>query len=270
MAEKADTAIDWKEESMRFNGVAERYDAYRPSYPVELIDTVIKQSGIQPDGRILEIGSGTGKATILFAQRGFSILGLDPGQKLIEVAAENLKSYAQVSFKRTRFEDWESGKAEFDLAISAQAFHWVPEEVRLAKTAKVLKGGGFLALFWNMYPGIEGELGRDLNRVYRRLVPDMAKPNRPSEQLHSRRARSLSEGGYFEDATVKTYRWSVRYEKSAYLGLLHTYSDHLRLAEAQRLALFGEIAAVIEGHGGIIDRPYVAALYMARKRTTNT
>ncbi len=265
MAEKAVTDIDWKEESQRFDGVADIYDAYRPSYPPELIETVVTLSRVQPDWQVLEIGSGTGKATLLFAQRGLSILGIEPGQNLIDVAAENLKAFPQVRFERARFEDWEAGDAVFDLVFSAQAFHWVPEEVRLVKAAGILKEEGYLTLFWNMYPGIEGAVGHELDQVYEKRAPELGKPTIPSEQLHWRRARSLSEGGFSEDVIVRTFPWSVRYGTIEYLGLLSSYSDHLRLADENRRVLFGEIAEVIERHGGFIEKPYLAALYMARK-----
>jgi trans-aconitate methyltransferase len=109
--------IDWKKESQRFDGVADLYETYRPSYPTELIDDVVQLSEIQPDGEIVEIGSGTGKATRLFAERGFSILCLEPGQNLIDVAKESLKSYPQVRFERARFEAWEAKQRKFDLLI---------------------------------------------------------------------------------------------------------------------------------------------------------
>lgn len=269
MVDKADKEIDWKEESMRFDGVAALYDAYRPSYPAELIDSVVAISNIEPGDRVLEIGSGSGKATLLFAQRGFSILGLEPGQNLITVAAKNLKPFPGVRFERARFEDWETGDAVYDLLFSAQAFHWVPEEVRLVKAVKVLRPQGCLALFWNMYPGIDGEIGHDLNKVYRTRAPELGKPLIPTEQLHRRRARSLCESGYFEDAVVRTYPWYILYKTEAYLGLLNTYSDHLRLANHRRRVLFEEVADVIDRHGGFIKKPYVAALYMARRKTAS-
>ena len=75
-------ATDWKKESQTFDSVADFYDAYRPDYPDALIETIIAETGIPPNGKILEIGSGTGKATLLFARRGFSILCVEPGTKL--------------------------------------------------------------------------------------------------------------------------------------------------------------------------------------------
>ncbi len=43
-----------------FDEVAELYDRVRPGYPEELFDDVAEISGIPPEGRMLEIGAGTG------------------------------------------------------------------------------------------------------------------------------------------------------------------------------------------------------------------
>ncbi len=265
MSEQATKLIDYKVESQRFDGVAYLYDTYRPSYPAELVEDIILLSGIQPEGRILEIGSGTGKATLLFAQRGYTLVCLEPGQNLIEVAREKLKPYPNASFVSTRFEEWKADQGKFDLVISAQAYHWVPEEVRYEKTANVLKQNGHLAAFWNMYPGVEGDPGQELDQVYRQRAPELVKPEIPLDQLIESRANSLRESVYFKKVVVRKYPWSRRYETKAYLGLLNTYSDHLRLSTQRRKALFEGIAEAIERHGGSIERPYLAVLYMAQR-----
>ncbi len=266
MSEGVSVSIDWKKDSQSFDGVAELYETYRPSYPAELIEDIVNLSGIQPSGEILEVGSGTGKATRLFAQRGFSILCLEPGQNLIDVAKTRFGDYLQVQFERSRFEEWEANQRTFDLLVSAQAFHWVPQEVRFVKAASVLKPHGHLALFWNEYPGIEGAIGRELDEIYRKLAPEMVKENIPLEQLIRERAASLKEEKEFEKVIVRTYPWVARYQTKAYLGLLNTYSGHLRLSEQRRLVLFEAIAELIDQHGGQLKRPYLAVLYMARKK----
>ena len=65
------------EQRFVFDEIAELYDRARPGYPEALVDDVVALSGIAPGGRILEIGSGTGKATEAFARRGFRIVCLE-------------------------------------------------------------------------------------------------------------------------------------------------------------------------------------------------
>ena len=50
-----------------FDEAAPLYDEARPGYPDELFDDVVSLSGIPFEGRILEIGCGTGQATVPFA-----------------------------------------------------------------------------------------------------------------------------------------------------------------------------------------------------------
>ncbi|WP_392475982.1 hypothetical protein [Nostoc sp. C110] len=62
-----------------FNQVALLYDQVRPGYPEALFDDVVSLSRINPGGRILEIGCGTGQATVPFARRGYRILCIELG-----------------------------------------------------------------------------------------------------------------------------------------------------------------------------------------------
>ena len=263
MPEKS--VIDRKADSQSFDTVADLYDLHRPGYPPELIDAILELTGIPPAGKILEIGSGTGKASLLFAQRGYSILCIEPGENLAAVAARNLEAFPGVQFEISRFEDWPETTGAFDLALSAQAFHWVPKEISYAKAARTLKPHGHLALFWNMYPGFEGQLAADLDKIYREIAPELGSPFTATDEAVQQRVREIEESGCFGPVTVRRFPWSMRYSTKEYLGLLNTYSDHLRLPEQTRNRLFSSIGEVIEKLGGSVVRPYIAVLYVAEK-----
>ena len=96
---------EWKKDSQSFDTVANLYDEFRPEYPPELVEAVINLSGIMDGGRILEIGSGTGKATRLFARRGYLIHCIEQGRNLATVAARNLQEWPGVTFETNRFEE---------------------------------------------------------------------------------------------------------------------------------------------------------------------
>jgi SAM-dependent methyltransferase len=257
--------IDWKEDSQSFNSVASLYDAYRPDYPKEMIDSLISLTGIPQGGRILEIGSGTGKATVLFAQRGFSMLCIEPGENLAALAAQTLRGFSHITFESTHFEDWEIKPAEFDMTISAQAFHWIPKDVGYAKAAQALKTRGHLALFWNMYPGMEGQMASDLKKAYQEFAPEMTNREESFEDTIKQRENDIVESGCFGLVTMKRFPWSARYTTGQYLGLLNTYSDHLRLPKPTRDRLLAGIARIIDKQGGYIEWPYVTVLYIAQK-----
>lgn len=259
------TEIDWQADSRSFDRVADLYDAYRPGYPEELVETVLHKSGLPSGGKILEIGSGTGKATLPFARRGYAILCIEPGENLARVAQDRLREWPGVRWEITTFQDWQEGTAQFDLIISGQAFHWVPKPAGYIKAAKVLKKSGTLAIFWNMQAENEGPVFEALAEVYREHAPELD-DGKSSEEVILQREQELRACENFNKVEVLRFPWTRPYDTRQYLGLLNTYSDHLRMSEAQRANLFEGVAEVVERYGGVVEKPYDAVLYMAEVR----
>ena len=62
-----------------FDEVPELYDRVRPGYPAQLFEDVVGLSGIGARARVLEIGPGTGQATLPLAQRGYELTAVELG-----------------------------------------------------------------------------------------------------------------------------------------------------------------------------------------------
>lgn len=255
----------WEAHRTSFDTIAERYGKYRPGYPAELIDRIIELSGLTPSARILEVGCGAGQATVLFARHGYSMVCIEPGANLLQVAASKVSAFPSVEFECVRFEDWPEPTAAFDLVMSAQAFHWIPQPIGYAKAAAALKPGGHLALFWNRYVGCDSPVGEALDQVYREITPELERDPTQVEEVIKQIESDIVGSGHFTDVTVHRFPWQVRYDTQQYLGLLGTYSDHLLLDESTRERLFQGVAEVIDAAGGCIDRPYLAVLYVASR-----
>jgi SAM-dependent methyltransferase len=258
-------AIDWQTDSRSFNRVAEIYDAFRPGYPEELVENILSKSGIPAGGKILEIGSGTGKATLPFARCGYEILCVEPGENLVKVARHNLRDWPNVRWEIATFQDWQANPAEFDLVISAQAFHWVPRPAGFFKVVDLLKPSGYMAIFWNMHLEIGGSVFEDLERVYRERAPELD-DGLDTEEVIRQREQEIRQCGCFGSLEVCRFPWTRRYDTRQYLGLLNTFSDHLRMSEARRAYLFEGVAEVLDQNGGALDKPYQAVLYLAGVR----
>ena len=254
---------EWKKDSQSFDTVARLYDEFRPEYPSDLVEKIIGLSGLKKGSRILEIGSGTGKATRLFAGRGFLIHCIEPGRNMAEVAAQKLRGFPGITFENNRFEDSQDRVSEFDLVMSAQAFHWVPKEIGYEKAARALNNKGTLALFWNMYPGFHGQIDIELDKIYHKIAPGLSNPRTDSEEVIQERFQDITQSGYFGPVKLERFPWSQNYTTREYLGLLNTYSDHLRLAELTRQQLFEAIGCAINAQGGLVERKYVTILYLA-------
>ncbi len=247
-----------------FDEVAERYAQSRPEYQPALIDDIVALSGLPPGGRVLEIGCGPGKATLPFAQRGYAMLCLDPGPRLVALAQQRVRDYPAVRLVVTTFEDWPLEEGAFDLVIAASAFHWIREDVGFPKAAAALKDTGAIALFRNARRTDDTALYREIQQAYAEHAP---------EAVHGRGHRrgsgseDIAASGLFGDVVVRHHPWTKTYSAQEYADLLDTYSGHRRLPAAQRQALFAAIIATIERHGGTIEVPWVGTAHVAHKRS---
>ncbi len=251
-----------------FNSAAQDYDAIRPGYPDALIEDVVTLSGIPEHGQALEIGCGTGQATLPLARRGYRILCLDIGRDLLTIAQEKLRDYADVRFQNVSFEEWPARVGAFDLVYSATAFHWVPREIGYSKAALALKPAGALAVFTNMHPYPLAGFFIDVQPIYDQIIPERHNPaDDPSTEAEiSEMADYMRSTGLFSEVLVRTYPWSHTYTTLEYLRLLNTYSGHLRLEEGRRRSLYQAIANLIERrYAGKVERPYLSVLYLGKK-----
>ena len=254
------------ERRLAFGTVAELYDAARPSYPAALVDEVIAHAGGLPL-RALEVGAGTGKATELFAGRGVSIVAVEPSSAMAAVASRKAAT-ADVDVRVTDFEHADVEEGGFGLVYSAQAWHWVDPERRFGLAARALAPGGVLAAFWNRPDWDRCSLREPLAGAYERAGVTLqdAGPSYPAQPTNLDLGDYWAEqtGELFASAEARRYRWSHRYTSARYVDLLATHSDHIVLADADRERLFAEVGAVLDGHGGGIDLPWVTVLGLAR------
>ena len=125
-----------------FESFAAHYDSIRPGYPEALITDIRRYCCLTPRSRILEIGSGTGKATGLFARHGFSLTGLEPSTAMAAIARLNLAGDPGVSILEASFEDIEFPAGAFDLIFAAQSFHWVDTAAGFRKAHQLLHWAG--------------------------------------------------------------------------------------------------------------------------------
>ena len=258
------TQIGEIKRSEAFNNIAQIYDLARPGYPIELIDDIINMANLSDDGRILDIGTGTGKGTIYFAEKGYAIHCIEPGENLVRIAKQHLNVYPEVTFDVTRFEDWNLQVNNFDLAISAQAFHWVNREIGYAKVAQALKDKGHIALFWNFTPPSEALVFAALKEVFKKYVPSTSNtPSIPS--LIKKRKNWILNSNCYQDLIIKEYPWSIDFSSEQYLNLIKTQTVYQTFSQQQQQDLSCDVIEVINNHGGVITKPYLSVLCFAQK-----
>jgi SAM-dependent methyltransferase len=140
-----------------FDEDADLYDRVRPGYPAQLFDDLAVLAGVGPGCRLLEIGPGTGKATIELARRACRITAVELGPNLAAIATRNLTALHEAHQQTgetipraevvvSAFETWPLPDEQFDVVVAATAYHWLDPDMRLAKIAEALRPGGMLAV----------------------------------------------------------------------------------------------------------------------------
>ncbi|HKE20052.1 MAG TPA: methyltransferase domain-containing protein [Kofleriaceae bacterium] len=256
------TSID-ERRRVSFDSTADRYDAARPSYPEALFDDLIALARIRADAVVLEVGAGTGKATLPLARRGIEVIAIEPSANMAAVLRAKVDGL-RVAIAGTTFEAYRADRAA-DVVLSAQAFHWVDPSVRYVKAADVLAPGGALALLRNDKGELDPGLASDLAGAYAEHFADGPGPHSARHE-RSQIAAEIDASGRFGAVTVRTYPWSATYSAADYIRLLETYSDHAVLKPSRSQPLYRAIARAIERRGGSITIPYVAALHLAEVR----
>jgi SAM-dependent methyltransferase len=244
-----------------FDEGAQQYDDARPVAPPEVFDDLVELARLEPGARVLEIGCGTGKATLPLAERGYSILGVELGVNLAEVARRTVADFPHVEIMTSSFEEWDPGHERFDAVVSFNAFHWIDPEIRFAKSASVLRAGGSLGVFGSAFV-VHDEADPKWLEVFEY---ETATPGFEPQHLDDVRDRSeeFTAGGHFSIATRRTYLRDLTYSADDYVGLVGTMSAHRVLEDDVREELFERMRRQIEKGGGSVTPTRLDVLYVA-------
>jgi SAM-dependent methyltransferase len=255
---------------LSFGDKADLYDRRRPSYPAQLVDDVLGLASGNEHLKAIEVGAGTGKATLLFAARGVRIDAVEPSAGMAATLRANTAALPNVTIVESEFESLQAPDEPYELLYSGQAWHWIDPERRYALARAVLAPGGWLAAFWNRPVWEHTSLRAELDDVYTRVAPAIAAdgPMQPrcalSADVWGRWAEEIANADGFGDAEVKGYEWQMTYTAVEYTELLRTHSDHALLDPDTRAALLSGIAGVIDAAGGELRAQYLTRLCLAR------
>ncbi len=257
------------EQRLAFGRVARAYDRARPSYPDSAIDEVIARAAIGAGDVVLEVGAGTGKATVLLAQRGLSVLALEPDPAMAALARENCRELPLVEVRELDFESHRPATSA-QLVFAAQSWHWVDASLRYRLAAAALAAGGTLAAIWTLPRWQEVELRATLLEVYERIVPEMTAsfpmhPGSAADDLAGDWRAEVAASGRFLEPSVSAHPWSQVYSAEDYAQLISTHQDHILLAADRREALLDELRAAIARGGGRLAMTYATIVCMARR-----
>jgi SAM-dependent methyltransferase len=249
-----------------FDEAPELYDRVRPGYPPAMFDDLAALTAVGPGARVLELGCGTGQATLPLARRGCAITAVELGPGLAAVARRNLAAFPAVEVVTAAFESWPLPREPFDVVLAATSFHWIDPAVRLVKSAAALRPGGALAVVSTHHvAGGDERFFELVQACYERWMAGTPPGLRLADAADVRDdADELMRSGAFARAVARRYERELTYTTQEYLDLLRSYSGHRALAPEARDALFTCIATLIDDDfGGRIAKRYMTGLAVA-------
>jgi SAM-dependent methyltransferase len=150
-------------------GFAARYHAYRPR-PPEVITAILTQ--LAQTGRprlVVDLGSGTGLSTFLWAERAETVIGVEPLDEMRHIAeASNRAPHVRFVAGVAQRTGLPAGAA--DIVTCGQSLHDMEPEGTLAGIARILRPGGVFSAYdydWPpvVHPQAEEAFFRFMDRV---------------------------------------------------------------------------------------------------------
>ena len=134
-----------------FTGKAEAYAKARPGYPdaaMDYICTLIPQNSVFAD-----IGAGTGKFTLLLAQRECRVFAVEPNEDMREQLAVRATLYPNIQIINGSAESTTLSDKSVDVVLCAQALHWFNLNDFRAECHRICKSNGIVIAVYNNTPG---------------------------------------------------------------------------------------------------------------------
>lgn len=253
-----------------FNRAAAGYDA-RPGYPTRVFDVLARPCGLGSDSRVLEIGPGTGQATVPMLDLGAAVTAVEPGAELAHLLSERCAGRT-LEVIAGRFETVELPDAAFDLVVAATSFHWVDPTVGFERSAQCLRDDGWLALWWTIW----GDPDRP-DPFHEALVPILSAkaPHLLDAEAGAgayigdiaARVAEIGGTGMFGPVEQETIVWDGTHDPPALRAMFATFAAWIALPEPLRGEMLDDVARVArEGFDGKVTRPYRTVVYTARRR----
>lgn len=248
---------------LTFNQVAELYDAARPGYPEALWNDLFGNLGLRAGDAVLEVGCGTGQASVSLAERGVRLTAVELGGRLAEIARRRLSGYdAEVlvdDFDHAPLPD-----QAFDAVFAATSWHWLDPKTRYARAAQTLREGGRLAIVKtdHAFPEDFDPFFEEIQIVYGAIGDSDFWPPPKPEAVRTL-APEIEASNLFRDIAIRRYLWIAEYTADEYVALLQTYSDHYTFTPEQRNLLYGEVHRRLATRK--VRKHYLSTLHVATK-----
>jgi ubiquinone/menaquinone biosynthesis C-methylase UbiE len=157
-----------------WTGKASSYDRVRPTPPPALLDLLTQLIDMPRPALVVDIGSGTGLSTTIWAERAERVIGIEANTNMRQEALRKIENHphaAHIQYREGLAHQTGLPDECADIVTAAQSFHWMEPTATLVEITRILRPGGLFAAYdYDWPPAIHWELDQMAQEMGRRLV----------------------------------------------------------------------------------------------------
>jgi ubiquinone/menaquinone biosynthesis C-methylase UbiE len=231
-----------------FSAHSKQYAAFRPTYPPELYDFILKH--VKSNNTAWDCATGNGQVAKDLSERFDKVYATDHSANQVENAfrKDNI-IYSVQPAEKTSFAD-----RQFDLITAGQALHWFNIPAFFDEARRVSKPAGIVAVWGYSLLSVEPGIDPLINHFYTGVIGP-----------YWDKERKLIDDQYrgipfpFEKITVPTFQFSFNWTLGELRGYLSTWSSVQKFIRQNQSnpvdALVGELAPLWKTHRKKVSFP---------------
>lgn len=239
------------------------YQAGRPDYPPRVYELLRSRCGIGAGSRVLEIGPGSGQVTRHLVAAGARVVAVEPDHGFAEYLKRTMPEVRIVS---ESFEDADTGDG-FDAVVAATSFHWLEQSIALGKLGRVLRPGGWAAIWWTVFsdPHREDPLLAAATELLG-FEPGNQRAGTAFQLDTDARCEDLRRTAGLVDVAAELVAWDLAMTADQVRGLFNSLIAVRQLPAEERTRVLDTVTDLVNDRfAGISVRPHLTALYVGRK-----
>jgi SAM-dependent methyltransferase len=232
-----------------FARAAGDYASHRPPFDPRLFERLRALGVGLPGQRVLDVGAGTGLLGRGLSAGGARVVESDPSVALLRQATAGPRVVAAA--ERLPF-----GDGVFDAVTAGQSWHWFDRRVAPREIGRVLRPGGKLAVIYQTYLPIEGNVAWASEQLILKYRPGWRHAG--GVGINGQALKDLQVAG-FGGIESFSFDVDVAFDREAWRGFVRTCSAVAPSLSAEDLARFDrEHGALLEAWPAQFDVPHRA------------
>lgn len=223
-----------------FKGTAPYYARYRYKYSPAFFQELAARLNLNGQGRLLDLGCGTGQLTLPLAAYFEEAVGLDPEPEMLEQAAiatteAGITNVRWVEGGSADLPALENSLGSFRIVTMGNSFHWMDQAATLAQLDRMVDPGGALVLIGtrssNIFEATEG-WAYEIRKVLQKVLGEQRRAGSTTYQGHALTFEEaltqstfnrveifeMDETRYLTAAEIIGFLYSTSYASKAVLG----------------------------------------------------